>query len=460
MGESALEKKLLLKKESAWTKFSEQERKMAFTMGDNYKVFLDAVKTEREAVKEIIKRAKAKGFEDIAKSKELSYGDKVYFVFKEKAVALIVIGKEGLETGLNVTGAHIDSPRLDLKPTPLYEDSSLALFKTRPYGGVKYYQWANVPLALHGVIVKKDGTKIDFVIGENEKDPVFVIGDLLPHLSRKQDAERKAKDTLKGEELNVIVGGIPIDDKDAKQKVKLAVMNILNTSHGLIEEDLASAEIEVVPATKAKDVGFDRSMIGSYGQDDRSCAFSQLNAIMGVQKPKRTCLALFVDKEEIGSTGNTGAQSFILENIVREIISRSKNKDYSAVKIALQNSKALSADVTAGVNPTFKDAHDEKNAIYIGHGIAIDPLVKTGASAEYLGEIRKLWNDKKVPWQIGELGKIDLGGGGTVAMFFSKYGLDIIDAGIPLISMHSPFEISSKADIFSAYKAYLVFLSS
>ncbi|MCK4927408.1 MAG: aminopeptidase [Candidatus Aenigmarchaeota archaeon] len=463
-----LEEKLALKKKSAWEQFTDKQRKEAFKLCDDYKSFLDRAKTEREAVKEIEAFAKKKGFSEIGEAKELTPGSRVYDIYRNKNAALVIAGKRPITEGARIIVSHVDSPRLDLKPHPLYEDSGLAMMKTHYYGGIKKYQWVNRPFALHGVVTKKDGTTIDIVIGESEKDPVFVISDLLIHLSKNSQDKRLASEALKGEELNIIAGNIPVTDDKVKHKVKLAILEHLYDKYGIIEEDFASAEIEAVPAGTSKDVGFDRSLIGAYGQDDKVCAFASLAASDSVKIPEHTTIILFYDKEEIGSVGNTGARSNYIEYLFGELLEMSgKHVSDIEVRKALMKSSALSADVSAAVNPTFKDVHDAHNSSFCGFGALLEKYNGYGgkysasdASAEYVGIIRKMLNDNKIPWQLGELGKVDEGGGSTIPIFFSNYSMDIIDLGVAVLGMHSPFEIVSKADMYSAYLAYAAFLES
>lgn len=456
---------------NSWEHFNESEVKDVFETGEEYKYFLDICKTERESAEEIVKRAREKGYisieELIKNQKQIEPGMKIYAENKNKAVALFVIGKEKLENGMNIVGSHIDAPRIDLKQFPLYEDSELALLKTHYYGGIKKYQWVALPLALHGVLIKKNGEKVKVVIGEEEDDPVFFITDLLPHLAKDQ-MSKKMDEGITGEGLNVLFGSIPYNEKELSDRVKLNVLNILYEKYGMVEEDFTSAEFEIVPAGKAKDVGIDRSMVGGYGQDDRACAFTALKAILNVENPNRTAVALFVDKEEIGSVGNTGMESMFFENMVSELIALS-NTGYSEliVKRALANSKVLSADTLAGFDPNYPEVLDKKNSPFIGKGIT---LVKyTGvrgkggsndANSEYLGEVRKLFNDNNIIWQMGELGKVDQGGGGTIAYILARYGMEVVDCGVPLLSVHAPYEIASKADIYMTYKGYKVFFES
>jgi len=463
-----LEEKLSVKEETSWQDVTKAQEKKIYDFAEDYKAFLTKSKTERETVDFIIEIAKKNGFKQLEKTKKLKAGDKVVFTSMGKLAALAVIGKEPIENGMKVVASHIDTPRIDLKQKPLYEDpdSELALLKTHYYGGIKKYQWTNIPLALHGIIIKSDGKAINVTIGEDPEDPVLVIGDLLPHLSYKAQAERKMPEVIKGEELRIIIGNRPSkSDKDAKSKLKLNILEILNKKYNIVEEDLISAELQIVPATPARDVGLDRSMVGGYGHDDRVCAYTSLRAIMDTDKPKKTALALFFDKEEVGSIGATGAQGGFFEMAVGEMLEKAvPNYRYSILKRAMANSRALSADVDAGVHPTFKSVHELGNAAKLGHGMGIckfggarGKYASNDANAEFLGELRRLFNKTKVPWQYTELGKVDEGGGGTVARFLSEHNLEVIDCGPPLISMHSPFEIASKVDIYSTYRAFCEF---
>ncbi len=463
----SLEDKLSIKQETSWQGVKKAEEKKIYDFAEDYKIFLSKAKTERESVDFIVEAAKKKGFKTLDKYKKLKAGDKVIFTNMGKVAALAVIGTDSIEKGMKVVASHIDSPRIDLKQKPLYEDpeSELALFKTHYYGGLKKYQWVNIPLALHGIIVKADGKTINVTIGEDLDDPVFIIGDLLPHLSHKAQGDRKMPEVIKGEELRIIIGNRPSSDKDAKNPLKLNILEILNKKYDIIEEDLISAELQVVPATPARDVGLDRSMVGGYGQDDRVCAYTSLRAILDIGKPKKTALVLFFDKEEVGSIGATGAQGGFFEMAVGEILEKAvPNYRYSILKKAMANSRALSADVDAGVHPIFKSVHELGNAARLGHGIGIckfggarGKYASNDANAEFLGELRSLFNSKKIPWQYTELGKVDEGGGGTIARFLSEHNLEVIDCGPAIVSMHSPFEISSKVDIYSTYRAFLEF---
>ena len=448
----------------AWSKLDEKEVEK---FAEDYKSFLSTVKTEREAVKYILEKLKAKGFKDIRETTSLTPGDKVYTTYKGKMVLAAVIGEEEITKGFRLVGAHIDVPRLDIKPVPIYEDSGIALLKTHYYGGIKKYQWVNIPLAIHGVVVLKDGTKKEIVIGEKEDDPVFVIPDLLPHLARKKQGERKAFDTIRGEELRVLLGNKPLDPSKEEEKdaVKKAILKLLEEKYGIKEDDLISADIEIVPAIKPKDVGLDRSMIAAYGQDDRICAYTTLRAILDVEKPRYTAIALFIDREEIGSDGNTGAKTKFIELFITELIEKQKgNATLRDLLEAFENSKAISADVNAAVNPIFKDVHDIQNAGLLGKGVIVTKYTGAGgkysaseAHAELMAWIRKILDENNVPWQPGLLGKIDEGGGGTIAKFLAERGIDVVDMGPGLLGMHSPYEISSKADLYSAYLAYKYF---
>ncbi|MFA5772491.1 MAG: aminopeptidase [Thermoplasmata archaeon] len=462
-----LEDKLSMKKESVWLDAKKKKIEEMFNFSEGYKKFLDGAKTEREAVKSIVEIVEKFGFRSISTVKKTKPGDKLYTINRGKNIALIIIGSAPIENGLNVIASHIDSPRLDLKQHPLYEDkeAKLALLKTHYYGGIKKYQWVGIPLSLHGRIVKKDGKYVDVAIGEKPGDPIFTIPDLLPHLAGKTQENRKLYEGIKGEELNVLAGSMPLKEEKTDNKIKLWVLDYFHKKYGTVEEDLVSAELEVVPAFNAMDVGFDKSLVGAYGQDDRICAYTSLMAMCDIKKPRRTCIAVFYDKEEIGSEGNTGAKSILLESIVDKLLSAG-NKNYgdSMLRKIFENTKAVSADVTGGVDPSFKDVHELSNAAKLGYGTVISKFTGGGgkysasdASAEYVGEVRQLLNKNKIAWQSAELGKVDEGGGGTVAKFLAKLNMDIIDCGPALIGMHSPFEVSSKADVYSTYEAYRAF---
>ena len=439
---------------------SEETLKNADEYCEGYKSFLNAAKTEREAVNTAVALAKEKGFTEFVYGKKYNAGDKVFFNNRGKTVAFVVIGKEPVEQGVNITAAHIDSPRLDLKPNPLYEDLDLALFKTHYYGGIKKYQWTTVPLALHGVFALKDGTVKEVSIGEKDDEPKFVINDLLPHLASEQ-IKRPLNEGIKGEELNVLVGSHPFKDDKGCELVKLNILMLLNEKYGVTEEDFLSAELELVPAARSCDIGFDRSLIGSYGQDDRVCAYPALTAVLEVENPQKTALAILADKEEIGSSGNTGLESDFLRFCIGDL---AKMQEGDVTK-ALRNSKCLSADVNAGIDPTFQDVMERKNASFLNYGVVVTKYTgargKSGtsdASAEYVAEVRALLDNAGIVWQTGELGKVDIGGGGTVAMFIANMGVDVVDLGVPVLSMHAPFETTAKFDVYMCYRAMYEFM--
>lgn len=461
---------MLRKQQNGWIKKNSEEKEVIFNFSEGYKNFLNKVKTEREFVEETIKIVEKKGFKNAETIDILKTGDKVYYLNRGKNIVLVVIGKDEIEKGANFVVSHADVPRLDLKGNPLYEDTELALMKTHYYGGIKKYQWVSIPLAMHGIVILENGEKVKIVIGEDDTDPVFTIPDILPHLARKVQGERKAGEVIKGEELNLLVGSIPtiIADKDIKEKVKYAVLEKLNEKYGLIEEDFISAELQIVPAFKAKDVGLDRGILGAYGHDDRICGYTSLQAILDLEEvPKRTAVCFIVDKEEIGSSGSTGLESNYLEYFMADLINKIKG-DYNELylKKTLWSSKALSADVNDGINPMFKEVHDSLNAAKLGYGIVLTKYTGSGgkyssndADAEFVHEIRSLFNKEGISWQIGMLGKVDEGGGGTVAKYLAHFGIKTIDAGPALLAMHSPFELASKLDIYETYRAYKVFFS-
>lgn len=454
--------------ELAWDKYSKNELKKVFDLADRYIDFMSRCKTERECVEEFKARAEKAGYKNlqdlIKQNKTLKPGDKVYAEAMDKIIALFVIGKRPLEDGMLILGAHIDSPRLDLKQNPLYEDTGLAMLDTHYYGGIKKYQWVTLPLALHGVVVKKDGTKVNIVIGENEDDPVFGVSDLLIHLAKDQ-MKKTLAEGVEGEKLNVLVGSIPINDKKAKNRVKQNILKILNEKYGIVEEDFVSAEIEIVPAGKARHYGLDKSMIMAYGQDDRICAYTSFEAMMEIDNPEKTCVTLLVDKEEIGSVGATGMQSRFFENTVAEIANLLG--DYSELKIrrALANSKMISSDVSAAYDPNYPEVMEKQSSAFFGKGIVFNKYTgargKSGsndANPEFIAELRNIMEKHNVVWQMAELGKVDQGGGGTIAYILANYGMEVIDAGIALHNMHAPWEIASKADLYEAKKAYYAFL--
>ncbi len=454
-------------KKDIWNSYSTSEKKALEKLCLNYRNFLSQCKTERECVKEIIIQAEKCGYKDlnlVLNNKEfLHAGDKVYAVCMKKSVVLFNIGTEPLENGMNILGAHIDSPRLDIKQNPLYEDGGLAYMDTHYYGGIKKYQWVTVPLAIHGVVAKKDGSVVDIVIGEDEADPVFCVTDLLIHLSQEQMQKNAAK-VIDGENLDVLVGSIPLKDNE-KDAVKANVLKIVGKKYGIEEEDFLSAELEVVPAGKAREAGFDRSMIISYGQDDRVCAYTSLAAMLETKEMTRTACCLLVDKEEIGSVGATGMQSRFFENTVAEILNLLGQYSDLALRRCLANSKMLSSDVTSAYDALYKSSFDMKNIAYLGRGMAFNKFTgargKSGsndANAEYLGNIRAIMEKNNVAIQFSELGRVDLGGGGTIAYIMALYGMQVIDSGVAVLNMHAPWEITSKIDVYETKKGYSAFL--
>lgn len=455
-----LKEKLFMKRKDAGLELSEGDIEKADKYCEGYMEYLDTCKTEREACERSVIMAEKQGFKPFDKNRKYSEGDKIYLNNRGKALILAVIGKEPIENGVNIAAAHIDSPRLDLKQNPLYESEGLGYFKTHYYGGIKKYQWPALPLALHGVIYKADGEKVEVKIGEDDSDPVFVVTDLLPHLAEEQ-YKRPAGKLIKGEELNILIGSRPFRDDKASENVKLNLMLILNEKYGITEEDFISAELECVPAFKAKDIGFDRSMIGAYGQDDRVCAYPALTAILSLKSaPERTAVTILTDKEEIGSEGNTGLRSAYLKYFIYDLAETFGVKGHTV----LSASKCLSADVNAGFDPTFSAPYEKMNSAYLNKGVVVTKYTgsrgKSGtndASAEFVSEIRRLLDKNDVIWQTGELGMVDAGGGGTVAMYIANLDIDTIDVGVPVLSMHAPFEITAKTDVYMAYKAFRAF---
>ena len=451
---------------TVWEKYQNNDLKKLMSFNDDYRSFLDNAKTEREAVAETIRLAKKAGFKEFKNNKTIKAGDKLYFNNRNKSIALFVIGKKPLENGLNILGAHVDSPRLDVKPVPLYEDSGLVLLDTHYYGGIKKYQWVATPLALHGVVCKKDGTTINVSIGEKQDDPVLGISDLLIHLAKDQLAKTGAK-VVEGEDLNALVGSIPATSKkNDKDLVKKNILNILKKDYGMEEDDFLSAELELVPAGKARDLGLDRSMVMGYGHDDRVCAYTSLRAILDINTPEYTSACILTDKEEIGSVGATGAQSTFFENALAELINiQDKNYNDLILRHALENSSMLSSDVTVAQDPNYPGVTETKNTAFFGRGIAFGKYTGSGgkydsndASAEFVAKIRNILDKNKIMFQFAELGKVDQGGGGTIAYILANKNMDVIDAGIPVQNMHALYEVVSKADVYEAYKAYMVFL--
>lgn len=464
-----------MEKKSAWKKYKEEDLKKLNDLCDDYKRFLTVAKTERESANEIIKRAEEKGYQDLEKyiseGRRILPGDKIYVNNKGKAVALFNIGKEPITNGMNILGAHIDSPRIDLKANPLYESEGFAYFDTHYYGGIKKYQWVTLPLALHGVVVKKDGTKIDINIGEKEDNPVFGITDLLPHLAGEQMKKESAK-LIEGENLDIIIGNKPLSNNseeknDEKEEIKTNILNILKEQYDITEDDFLSAEIEAVPAGKARDFGLDRSMIMAYGQDDRVCAYTSLEAFLQIEDTMKTLSCILVDKEEIGSVGATGMESHFFDNAIAEICALMGNDSSLAVRRVLNHSKMLSSDVNAAYDPLYKSVMDKRNSSQFGHGLVFCKYTgargKSGsndANAEYIAELRKIMDEENIAFQISELGKVDAGGGGTIAYILANYNVEVIDCGVGVLSMHAPWEVTSKSDIYEAYRGYIAFLQN
>lgn len=468
-----------MERKNAWNTYDGKELQRLAEVTEDYKRFLSEAKTERECAVLAVKMAEKKGYRSLEtiqkEGRTLRAGDKVYAVHKKKLVVLYHMGERTMEEGLNILGAHIDSPRLDLKQNPLYEEGEMALLDTHYYGGIKKYQWAAIPLALHGVIVKKDGTSVELSMGERPEDPVVGISDLLIHLSAEQ-MQKKAAVVVEGENLNIIAGSRPLSDvetdgedpeKKEKEKIKAALLKLLKERYGVEEEDFLSAELEAVPAGPARDFGLDGSMVMGYGQDDRICAFTSLLAFLEAETPLYTSVCLLTDKEEIGSMGATGMQSRYFENITAEVMELAGGYSELALKRCLQRSHMLSSDVSAAFDPNYASAFEKKNAAYLGRGMVFNKYTgsrgKSGsndACAEYMGALRRIMDGAGVCWQTAELGKVDQGGGGTIAYITANYGMDVIDSGVALLNMHSPWEVSSKADIYEAYKGYRAFLQA
>ena len=457
-----LKEKLFRNKNNAWEKVEENEKKEIFDFSKKYIDFLSNNKTERECVKTIKEKLEKNNFKNIEELNSIKSGDKVYYINREKSIYAAVIGEDSPEEGFNIIGAHIDSPRLDLKPNPIYEDAELALFKTHYYGGIKKYQWVNIPLSMHGVIIKNNNEKIDIKIGEEENDPIFTIADLLPHLASKQE-KKTLKDGIEAEELNILIGSIPYKG-DIDEKIKLNILNILYEKYGIKEQDFVSAEIEFTPAMKAKDLGFDRALVAGYGQDDRVCAYTSLEALLNLESPKRTSICILADKEEIGSMGNTGMCSQTFEYFIDELLDKTVGNKIGLRRKIFNKSRVLSADVTGAYNPNYPEIYEKNNESYLNHGISVIKYTgsasKGGASdanAEFVGYVRNLFEKNDIAYQVSEMGKIGVGGGGTIAYILADRGIDVLDCGVPVLSMHSPYEITSKFDIYNAYKAYKVF---
>ncbi len=442
------------------------DRQAVFDFCEGYKKFLNNSKTERESVLSAVKLAEKRGFAPLSSFSSLKAGDKVYSINKEKEMLLAVIGTEPIENGVRIVGSHIDAPRLDLKPNPLYEDGEMAFFKTHYYGGIKKYQWTAVPMAIHGVVVKESGERVDIKIGDEGDDVTFVITDLLPHLAGDQ-MKKTASEVIEGENLNLLIGSMPSDNKDDKERVKANILAILNEKYGICEEDFLSAELEIVPAANAKDLGFDRSLIGSYAHDDRVCSYPNLMALLDTNECRRTAVCLLTDKEEVGSMGNTGAKSNFLKLMLMELMQKADKKSGQLELLrCLDRSMCLSADVSAAFDPNYASAYDKRNAGRINYGITVSKYTgacgkggSSDASAELMAKVRFLFNKNNVLWHVAELGKVDGGGGGTIAQYVANLGVDTVDCGVSVLSMHAPFEVVSKLDVYMTYRAFNVFFS-
>jgi len=460
--EEKLRDKLFNKKEIGWKEIDERQKEEIFNFCNGYMKFLNKAKIEREFVVEAQKVAEENGFKDISTFDKLKTGDKVYFINRDKSMYLAIIGKEKMENGIHIVGSHIDSPRLDLKPNPVCEDGGFAYFKTHYYGGIKKYQWTTIPLSIHGVVVKANGEKVSVNIGEDENDPIFTITDLLPHLAQDQ-MDKKLKNGIEGEDLKLLVGSIPYDGED-KESVKLNVLNILNQKYGITEKDFLSAEIELVPAFKARTLGFDGGLVAAYGQDDKICAYTSLMAMMELENVKKTAVCILADKEEIGSMGNTGMESHMFDYFISELLNKTGENRVNLLDKVFCFSKMLSSDVDAGFDPIYASVSDTSNAGHLGRGITLNKYTgargKSGASdanAEYVAWVRNLLEANDIKYQLCELGKVDIGGGGTIAYILANKGVDVIDCGVAVLSMHAPYEVTSKYDIYSAYKTYKAF---
>ena len=458
-----MEKELFMKKENGWKSVDTRKKEAILNFSKDYMNYLNKAKTEREFIAEAIKVARENGFKDIMEFENLKPGDKIYFINREKSMYLAIIGTENIENGVHIIGSHVDSPRLDLKPNPLCEDTELAYLKTHYYGGIKKYQWTTIPLSLHGVIVKPSGEKVTVNIGEDENDPIFTITDLLPHLAQEQ-MEKKLKNGIDGENLSLLVGSIPYDEEGCKEQVKLNILNILNQKYGIVEADLQSAELEVIPAFKARSLGFDAGLVAAYGQDDKVCAYTSLAAMMTLENVKNTAVCILSDKEEIGSMGNTGMESQMFDFFISEVLNKLGINRPNLLNRVFCFSKMLSSDVDAGFDPLYASVSDKLNAGFVGKGISLNKYTgargKSGASdanAEYVAWVRNVLEKNDIKYQIAELGKVDIGGGGTIAYILANKGVDVIDCGVPVLSMHAPYEVTSKFDIYSAYETYKAF---
>ena len=461
--EEKLSDKLFNKKKVGWEDVSPEEKNEIFAFCDGYMKFLNKAKTEREFIVQAKIKAEENGYRDISEFDSLNVGDKVYFINRDKSMYLAIIGSEKIENGMHIIGSHVDSPRLDLKPNPIYEDGGFAYFKTHYYGGLKKYQWTTIPISIHGVIVKANGEKITVNIGEDENDPIFTITDLLPHLAQDQ-MQKKLSTAIDGEDLNLLIGSIPYENKEESDRVKLNILKLLNDKYGITETDLLSSEIELIPAFKARSLGFDSSMVAAYGQDDKVCAYASLEAMMHLQNVKNTAICILADKEEIGSMGNTGMESHMFDYFISELLNKIGENRPNLLDKVFCYSKMLSSDVDAGFDPIYASVSDKNNAGFLGRGIGLNKYTgargKSGASdanAEYVAWIRNVLEKNDIKYQISELGKVDIGGGGTIAYILANKGVDVIDCGVPVLSMHAPYEVTSKYDIYSAYKTYKAF---
>ena len=461
-----LKERLFNTKKNGWENTSDEEKEKIFNYCQGYMDFLNRSKTEREIVKNAEQMARERGYRDISEFESLNPGDKVYYVNRGKNLFLAVIGTESIENGVNIIGSHADSPRLDLKPNPLYEDKEFAYFKTHYYGGIKKYQWTAIPLSMHGVIVKTNGETVEVNIGENENDPIFTITDLLPHLAQDQ-MQKKLKDGVEGENLNLLIGSIPYKDNKVSEKVKLNILDILNRKYGITERDFISAEIELVPAFRCRSLGFDESLIAGYGQDDKVCVYTSLTAILGIENPRKTAVCLLADKEEIGSMGNTGMESNVFSTFLSEILNKLNINRPNLLDKVLCNSKMLSADVDAGLDPIYTSVADLNNACYLNRGVGMNKYTgvagksnASDANAEFLAYVRNIFESNNVDYQMAELGKVDKGGGGTIAYILANKGVDVVDCGVGVLSMHAPYEVTSKYDVYQAYKGYMAFYNA
>lgn len=460
-------KELFAEYPNLWETRSQDDIEHAMAFAEEYMTFLDMAKTEREFVNLALLALQDSGYVDIESVDSLKVGDKVYSSIKGKGLMFAVVGKNDIVKGMNILGAHIDSPRLDLKPNPLYEEDDLVFFKTHYYGGIKKYQWTTIPLAIHGVIMKKNGEKLELCIGEKDEDPIFYISDLLPHLGSEQMSQR-ANEFIKGEDLNVMIGASKLPDDDSSNACKFAIMKLLNNEYGIDEKDFVSAEIEIVPAMKARDVGFDRALIAAYGHDDKVCAYPALMALMAQEAPSRTCVCMLSDKEEIGSYGNSGAQSRLYENFLVELFAKvNGGYDELGYRKCIANTKMLSTDVSNAFDPKYANVSDKRNTAYLNKGVKMEKYTgargKSGASdanSEFFASILRIFAENDIPWQTGELGKVDAGGGGTISAYLAKLGMEVIDCGVPVLSMHAPYEVISKIDLYFTYLAYKCFIEN